>query len=400
MDIYLAAGFPRVERVDIEGGKPAVLAEVPGPAGSPTLLLYAHYDVQPAGDVSLWHSPPFEPTERDGRLYGRGAADDKSGVVIHAAVMRAFDGRPPCTLRVIVEGEEEWGGPFAEYPRTHPELFAADAIVVADVGNARLAEPTFTTALRGMAAVTVECRTLAGAVHSGMFGGPAPDALMALISLLSTMRDADGETAIDGISGFDWDGPDFDEADFRDLAGVAPEQPLIGTGTIASRLFSKPVVNVVGIDAPPTQGAVNAVIPHAKARVSLRVPPGLDAVAARDALIRHLEAHAPWGVQVDVTPDVVGQGVRVDTSGPAYTAARAAMQEAYGKPAQEIGAGGSIPLIDSLMAAVPDAEILLFGAQDPLARIHAPNESVDLAELERAVLAEALFIRNFGSVVS
>ena len=400
IDIYRSAGFPRVERLDIEGGKPAVVAEAPGPQGSPTVLLYAHYDVQPAGDVSLWHSPPFEPTVRDGRLYGRGAADDKSGVVIHAAVMRAFDGRPPCTLRVIVEGEEEWGGPFAEYPRTHPELFSADAIVVADVGNARLAEPTFTTALRGMAAVTVECRTLAGAVHSGMFGGPAPDALMALITVLSTMRDADGETAIEGISGFDWDGPDFDESDFRDVSGVEPDQPLIGTGSISSRLFSKPVVNVVGIDAPPTQGAVNAVIPYAKARVSLRVPPGLDAVAARDALIRHLETHAPWGVHVDVTADVVGQGVRVDTSGPAYAAARVAMQQAYGKPVQEIGAGGSIPLIDSLMAAVPGAEILLFGAQDPLARIHAPNESVDLAELQRAVLAETLFIRNFGSVVS
>ena len=399
IDIYRAAGFPRVERLDVDGGKPAVLAEVPGPPGSPTVLLYAHYDVQPAGDVSLWHSPPFDPTVRDGRLYGRGAAADKSGVELDAARMRDFDGQPPCTMRVIIEGEEEWGGPFADYPRTHPEVFAADAIVVADVGNVRLGEPTFTTALRGMAAVSVECRTLAGAVHSGMFGGPAPDALMALISLLATLRDADGETAIDGITGFDWDGPDFDEADFRDLAGVAPDQPLIGKGSIASRLFSKPVVNVVGIDAPPTQGAINAVIPYAKARVSLRVPPGLDALAARDALVRHLETHAPWGVQVSVMPDVVGQGVRVDTTGPAYAAAREAMLQAYGRLAVEIGAGGSIPLIDSLTAAVPDAEILLFGAQDPLARIHAPNESVDLAELERAVLAEALFIRNFGSVV-
>ena len=399
IDIYRAAGFPQVQRLDIDGGKPAVLAEAPGPPGSPTVLLYAHYDVQPAGDVSLWDSPPFEPSERDGRLYGRGAADDKSGVVIHAAVMRAFEGRPPCTLRVIVEGEEEWGGPFTDHPRSHPDLFAADAIVVADVGNARLGQPAFTTALRGMGAVTVECRTLAGAVHSGMFGGPAPDALMALITLLATMLDADGETVIEGIDGFDWDGADVDEADFRDIAGVDPDQPLIGTGSVASRLFSKPVVNVVGIDAPPTQGAVNAVIPEAKARVSLRVPPGLDAVAARDALIRHLESHAPWGVHVSVTPDVVGQGVRVDTSGPAYAAAREAMLQAYGTPVQEIGAGGSIPLVDSLLAAVPGAEILLFGAQDPLARIHAPNESVDLAELQRAILAEALFIRNLGSGV-
>jgi acetylornithine deacetylase/succinyl-diaminopimelate desuccinylase-like protein len=275
-------------------------------------------------------------------------------------------------------------------------VFAADAIVVADVGNARVGEPTFTTALRGMAAVTVHCRTLQGAVHSGMFGGPAPDALMALIGLLATLRDADGETAIDGITGFEWDGAQFDEQDFRELAGVEPDQPLVGQGTVASRLFSKPVVNVTGLDAPPTQGAINAVIPQATARVSLRVPPGQDAVAARDALVQHLQTRAPWGISVSVTPEAVGQGVRVDTDGPAYAAARAAMHEAYGKPAQEIGAGGSIPLIDSLRAAVPGAEILLFGAQDPMARIHAPNESVDLAELEKAVLAQTLFLQNFG----
>ncbi len=201
VEILTAAGYASVRRLEIEGGKPAVLAETPGPPGSPTVLLYAHYDVQPGGDESLWDSPAFEPTEREGRLYGRGAADDKSGVVIHAAVMRAFQGRPPCTVRVIVEGEEEWGGPFEEYPRAHPEVFAADAIVVADVGNARVGEPTFTTALRGMAAVTVHCRTLKSAVHSGVFGGPAPDALMALIGLLATLRDGDGETAIDGHPG-------------------------------------------------------------------------------------------------------------------------------------------------------------------------------------------------------
>ncbi len=397
IELFTAAGFETVERVEIEGGSPAVYAEAPGPDGSPTVLLYAHYDVQPGGDPDLWESPPFEPTIRDGRMYGRGAADDKSGVVIHAAVMRAFAGKPPCTVRVIVEGEEEWGGPFEDYPRSHPEVFAADAIVVADVGNARIAEPTLTTALRGMAAVTVECRTLEGAVHSGMFGGPAPDALMSLIMLLATLRDPQtGETTVDGIDGFEWDGAQYDEAMFRELAGVLPDQPLVGQGSVASRLFSEPVVNVTGLDAPEVEGAINAVIPYARARVSLRVPPGRDAVAARDVLIRHLQTHAPWGVQVTVTPEAVGQGVRVATDGPAYDAVREAMELAYGKPAEEIGAGGSIPLIDSLREAVPDAEILLFGAQDPMARIHAPNESVDLAELQRAIVAEAAFIEIFA----
>lgn len=396
MQIMRASGYQQVERVDIPGGKPAVLAEAPGPEGSPTVLLYAHYDVQPGGDESLWISPPFEPTERDGRLYGRGAADDKSGVVMHAALMRAFEGQPPCTVRVILEGEEEWGGPFAGYPRSHPELFAADAIVVADVGNARIGEPTFTTALRGMAAVTVECRTLQGSVHSGMFGGPAPDALMALIVLLATLRNEDGDTVIDGIEGHAWNGAQMDETTFRDLAGVQSDQPLVGTGTVASRLFTMPVANVIGIDAPPTQGAINAVIPWARARVSLRIPPGMNAQAATKALTDHLQSHVPWGVGVTVTADAAGQGVEVETSGPAYAAARQAMELAYGSAAQEIGAGGSIPLIDALSEAVPGAEILLFGAQDPLARIHAPNESVDLQELQRALLAEVLFVARFG----
>lgn len=397
VQILTDAGYATVEKLEIAGGKPAVLAESLGPEGSPTVLLYAHYDVQPGGDESLWDSPPFEPTVRDGRLYGRGAADDKSGVVIHAALMRAFQGRPPCTVRVIVEGEEEWGGPFEDFPREHPEVFASDAIVVADVGNASIGDPTFTTALRGMAAVTVECTTLNGSVHSGMFGGPAPDALMALITLLATLRDANGDTAVEGLTGHEWTGAQVDEDTFRDLAGVRPDQPLVGSGSVASRLFTEPVVNVIGIDAPATDGAINAVIPTARARVSLRVPPGADATAARDALIRHLETHAPWGITVSVTPEAVGQGVVVDTSGPAYAAARTAMELAYGKPTQEIGAGGSIPLLDSLREAVPDAEILLFGAQDPLARIHAPNESVDLAELERAVLAEVLFVAQMGA---
>lgn len=397
IQMLVDAGYATVERIDIPGGKPAVLAEAPGPEGSPTVLLYAHYDVQPAGDEDKWDSPPFAPSLRDGRLYGRGAADDKSGVVMHAGLMRAFDGQPPCTVRVIVEGEEEWGGPFEEYPRSHPEVFAADAIVVADVGNARIAEPTFTTALRGMAAVTVECTTLEGSVHSGMFGGPAPDALMALITLLATVRDADGDTAVSGLDGYEWQGAQYDEDTFRELAGVLPDQPLTGTGSVASRLFTKPVVNVIGIDAPPTQGAINAVIPTARARVSLRVPPDADAETARAALITHLESHAPWGIKVTVTPDAVGQGVAVDTSGPAYSAARTAMQTTYGRPAQEIGAGGSIPLIDSLLAAVPDAEVLLFGAQDPMARIHAPNESVDLEELRRALTAQVLFIAEFAA---
>ncbi|MCX6460752.1 MAG: M20/M25/M40 family metallo-hydrolase [Actinobacteria bacterium] len=395
------AGFPEVRVLPIDGGSDAVLAEIAGPVGSPTVLLYAHFDVQPAGDEQAWQSPPFEPTVRNGRLYGRGAADDKSGVVIHAGVLRALltagDGIPPCTIRVIVEGDEESGGSLETIVAAHRDELAADAIVVADVGNLRIGEPTFTTALRGLAEVFVEIRTLEQQVHSGLFGGPAPDALMALITTLASLRDANGDTVVDGLSGFDWDGPEYPADLYRDLAGVVDEQPLIGTGAVSSRLFSRPVANVIGIDAPRVEGAINAVIPFARAKVSLRVPPGVDPTQAQVVLIAHLERAVPWGVHAEITGGAVGRGVRVSTDGPAYEAARRAMKRAYERDAQEIGSGGSIPLIDELRSQLPDAEILLFGAQDPAARIHAPNESVDLAELQRAVLAEALFIAEFAS---
>ena len=394
------AGFTEVRVLPIDGGSDAVLAEIAGPVGSPAVLLYAHFDVQPAGDEDAWLSPPFEPTVRDGRLYGRGAADDKSGVVIHAGVLRALlaagDGVPPCTIRVIVEGDEESGGSLETIVGVHRDELAADAIVVADVGNLRIGEPTFTTALRGMAEVFVEVRTLEQQVHSGMFGGPAPDALMALITTLSSLRDVNGDTVVDGLSGFDWDGPEYPADLYRDLAGVVGEQPLIGTGSLSSRLFSRPVANVVGIDAPRVEGAINAVIPFARAKVSLRVPPGVDPTQAQSALISHLQGAVPWGVTAEISAGSVGRGVRVATDGPAYDAAKRAMKRAYDQDAVEIGGGGSIPLIDELRTQIADAEILLFGAQDPAARIHAPNESVDLAELHRAVLAEALFIAEFA----
>ena len=395
-EILRDAGYTEVELLELPDGPPAVYAEAAGPPGAPTVLLYAHYDIQPAGDLAAWTSPPFEPEVRDGRLYGRGAADDKSGVAIHAAVLRAFNGTPPCTVRVIVEGEEECGGAFEEYPRANPAVFDADAIVVADVGNIALGEPTLTTALRGVVMATVHVRTLAGPVHSGMFGGPAPDALMALITLLATLRNSEGDAAIAGVGGAPWEGPDYDENTFREVAGVADDQPLVGTGSVASRLFSMPAVSVVGIDAPPIVGAINAVVPSASARVSLRIPPGVDPDAAEAALVAHLESHAPWGITVTVDATQSSAGFQAITDGPAYDAMREALAEAYGRPVVMAGAGGSIPLVDVLSEVVPRAELLLVGAQDPLARIHAPNESVDLGELEAAVLSEALFIAALG----
>lgn len=387
------------ELLPIDGGEPAVVARV-GDTG-PRVLLYAHYDVQPAGDLSLWTSPPFEPTLRDGRLYGRGAADDKSGIVMHIGAIRALQrvlGHVPVQVTALIEGEEECGGPLPEYVLEHPEAGQADVIVIADVGNRAIGEPTFVTALRGVIDATVEVRTLPRQAHSGMYGGPAPDALLALIRILDTLRDENGDTTI--VPGYPWLGAQADESDFRAELGMRPDQPLLGTGPLTDRLVTRPAVNVIGLDAPPVEGAINAVIPHARAKVSLRLPPTMDPQEAMDVLCDHLRASAPWGVDVAVTPGETGRGCAIATDGPAYEAARWAMETAFGKPSTEAGEGGSIPLLAALADVAPSAEIMLIGAEDPGAHIHAPDESVDLQELERMVLAEALLLARLGGLLA
>jgi acetylornithine deacetylase/succinyl-diaminopimelate desuccinylase-like protein len=401
-EILTAAGLPGVRLLDVPGGPSAVYGHAPAPPGAPTVLLYAHYDVQPAGPEDAWESPPWTPTERGGRLYGRGAADDKSGIAMHAAAIRALmdasSGGPPSVgIKVVVEGEEETGGgTFERFVEADPELFAADAIVVADSGNWKLGEPTLTTTLRGLAAVDVEVATLKRPVHSGLFGGAAPDALVALTRILASLHDDEGNVAVEGLGGRPWTGLPVDEAEFRANAGVLEGVELIGSGTIAERLYTRPSVTAIGIDAPTVETAANAIIPTARARVSLRLAPSDDPVAAQQALREHLTAAAPWGARVTVTDDAAAHGFEARSDGRAYQAAAAAMQDAYKRAAVQIGSGGSIPLVTTLAHAVPQAEIVVWGAQDEAAAIHSANESVDLAELERAALAEALFLERLA----
>ncbi|MFN8126458.1 MAG: M20/M25/M40 family metallo-hydrolase [Candidatus Nanopelagicales bacterium] len=386
-----------VELIPGTTGIPTVRAEVPGPPGSPTVLLYSHYDVQPGSDPAAWDSPAFDPTLRDGRLYGRGAADDKSGVVSHIACVRAFDGHPPVTLRILLEGEEEYGGDFEEWPTTRPQEFAdLDAAVINDMGPVELGTPTFTTALRGIAGGVVTVRTLEEPRHSGVYGGPAPDALMALIRMLATLTDDRGNCAIAGIPGGEWPGADYPEDTFRSLAGILDGVPLIGDGTLASRLCSRPSVTVVGLDAPAVATAPNAIIPEARAKISVRIPAGVDAEEATEALRRHVMDHMPWGITCEFAPDEPANGSAIAVGGPAYAAFAEAMTEAYDTEPTEQGLGGAVPFVANLVAAFPDLEVIGTGAQDPLARIHAPNESIDLAELQRSITAQALFLQKFA----
>ncbi|MER7924229.1 dipeptidase [Streptomyces sp. NPDC096057] len=400
-DAFTEAGLRDVHLAETPDGSHAVIGHRPPPPGAPTVLLYCHYDVQPPLDDKAWTTPPFTLTERDGRWYGRGTADCKGNIVMHLTALRALGEDLPVGVKFVAEGSEEQGtGGLEQYVAQHPEKFLADALLVCDTGNAAVGVGTATTTLRGLANVVVTVDTLEGEVHSGMFGGPAPDALAALIQLLASLRDP--ETGATMINGLDcegtWDGVGYDEQQFRTDAGVLDGVHLTGTGTVADRLWSRPAVTVLGIDCPPVVGSAAAVPATARARVSLRVPPGTDPGAAREALTRHLTDAAPWGAKVTVETEGTGSPFRAATDGPAYTALGTAMKEVYGKPLAYLGQGGSIPLCNVLAETYPRAEIILMGVEEPRCLIHAPNESVDPTEIEHMAHVEALFLREFAKV--
>ncbi|MEU9997260.1 dipeptidase [Streptomyces sp. NPDC050848] len=400
-DALRAEAFQDVALLDTPDGSQSVYGVLPGPAGAPTVLLYAHYDVQPKLDESAWVTPPFELTERDGRWYGRGAADCKGGFIMHLLALRALkaNGGVPVTVKMIVEGSEEQGtGGLERYAEAHPELLTSDAIVIGDTGNFRLGLPTVTATLRGMTMIRVQIDTLEGNLHSGMFGGAAPDALAALIRVLDTLRAEDGSTVIDGLpTDAVWEGLQYPEDDFRADAKVLAGVGLPGNGTVADRLWARPAVTVIGIDCHPVAGATPSIPSTARAQISLRVPPGQDATEATKLLYAHIEKRVPWNARVSFEQVGQGQAFRADVTSPAYVSMAEAMRVAYpGQEMQTSGMGGSIPLCNTLGSLYPDAEILLIGLSEPEAQIHAVNESVSPEELERLAVTEAHFLLNYA----
>jgi len=395
-DLLAQAGFGDV-RILGEGGAPAVIARHPAPPGAPTVLLYAHHDVQPEGDRDQWASPPFEPTERDGRLYGRGSADDKAGIATHLAAFRAHGGQPPVGVTVFVEGEEESGSPtLGQFLAAHRDALAADVIVIADSDNWSTDVPALTVSLRGLADCVVEVATLDHGLHSGLWGGVVPDALSVLVRLLASLHDDDGNVAVAGLHESTAAAVDYPPERVRADSGLLDGVAEIGSGSVPQRLWAKPAITVIGIDTTSVAAASNTLIPHARAKISLRVAPGGDAVAHLDALEAHLRRHAPWGAQVTVTRGEIGQPYAIDASGLVYDAARAAFRQAWGAEPIDMGMGGSIPFIAEFAAAFPEAKILVTGVEDPATQAHSINESLHLGVLERAAVAEALLLENLG----
>jgi len=389
------AGVQQLGALELPGTAPVITGGLPAPDGAPTVLLYGHYDVVPPGDESLWESPPFETLERDGAIYGRGAADSKANVLVHVGALRAWDGKPPVGIKLLIEGQEEVGSPLEDPAKLGQ--FAADALVIADGGNIRPGAPSLGVAIRGDASVTVEARTLASGKHSGEYGGAAPDALLALLRALASLHDENGDVAVEGLRREPWTGMTDTDEEFRELAEIEPGVPLLGTGGLGERIFTGPAITVTGIDAPSVDEAVNAVSAHARAKLNIRIHPEQDAADAQAAVIRHLQAARPFGVELTTTAGDTGDGFRGKTEGPAWDAMSAAMQTAWGGEPVQIATGGAIPLVKALSDAVPDATVLLFGTTDKFANIHGPNERVLVDEFEKAVLAETLFFQELAT---
>lgn len=392
-------GLANARLLESSNGNPAVFAEIPAPDGAPTVLLYAHYDVQPPGPSDEWDSGPFDPVEIGGRIHGRGSGDDKGGIVMHLGAIAAHGDQLPVGVQLFFEGEEEAGSEgLPEILENNSDMLHPDVIVIGDGGLWDQETPCLLTTLRGVVGVKIELRTLTGAVHSGHAGGIVPDALMALSRLLATLHNDDGTVAIPGILSEERaDAVPLPEEFIRAEANAIEGLKLIGEGSFASRIWSRPAVSVLAIDAPPVAEAINQLVPVARAKISMRIPPGQDSGEALQALKQHLIDNTPWGAELTFLYEESGEATTMETDNFAVDAWREGFGAAFGNQPVLIGEGGSIPFIANFKELYPDAPILVTGVADSDSNYHAPNENVGIAQIEKAALAEAVAFRILGA---
>lgn len=391
-------------QVDIiqAGGAPAVIAHFEpenSAVSGPRVLLYAHHDVQPTGDENNWVTGPFDPQIREGRLYARGSADDKGGFGVHLAALQAFQGKPPVPVTVFVEGEEEIGSPsLLNFLEQYKERLSSDVIIICDSGNWDVGAPGLTVSLRGVTGCVVEVSTIDKGVHSGLFGGPVPDSLTALSRIIATLHDKDGNVAVEGIPDCipPANTPHYSDERIKAEAGVLNGVDLIGEGPRAAQLWYRASINVLAIESPSLDKASNTIIPSAKAKISLRVPPGTSAHDALEALERHIMNHVDWPVKVSVHREEEGNPFLIDTSGQRTQLMKDALSQAWGTPAAELGMGGSIPFISEFAKTYPEASILVTAVGDPHSAAHGPNESLHMGDFTHAAQAEALFLHKIA----
>lgn len=380
-------------------GQPGVIAHRAPAPGAPTVLLYAHHDVQPPGDERKWDSPVYEPTIRGERLYGRGASDDKAGVMLHIAALEALrdiceahQQQLPIGISVFIEGEEENGSrSFGRFLDEHRDALGSDYIIVADSDNPSTETPGLTVALRGNVTFALTVRSLTGAWHSGMFGGVAPDAMLVLTRLLNSLWDENGSVAVPGLHSHSAPVPEYDEQQLANEIGAIGGQ-LIGVGPVRERTWYQPAITITGIDAPSVAESSNTLLPEVRVRVSARIAPGQPAGEAAGALMDYLRAQVPWGAELEFDDLDVGEPFLVDTEAAGVAQMCSGMRDAWGVEPELTAIGGSIPFIAELVERFPDAQILVTGVEDPETRAHSPNESQHLGVLRKAIKAEALFL--------
>lgn len=396
------AGFEVKKYVTIDGST-TVIGTRRGNPDAPTVLLYSHYDVVPIGNVAAWDSPPLQLTERNSRWYGRGSADCKGNLIMHLAALRAIDqhGGSDLNITMVVEGSEESGGQGLSYLiQKQPKLFAADAILIADAGNVQVGQPSLTVALRGNARVTVSVETLKAPVHSGMFGGAAPDAVLALMTALTSLQDEFGRMQITGVdTSATWAGEDYDKDSFITDAQLIDGAQVVGKPgeAIADAIWARPSFAVTGFSSTPVADAFNVIAPRAQAVLDVRVPASLDPQEVAEEVSAHIRQAVPWGAEVDITIDDVNRGFETDPASPALAELAACLSAAYNKSVSHIGMGATIPLTVQLQDAHPAAEIAVFGIEEPQCTIHSANESVDPTEIENIAIAEALFLLRYAT---
>lgn len=388
-----------IRRAEANGkvGAPAVVARREARNGRPQVLLYAHHDVQPPGDLSVWNTPEFQPTLIDGRIFGRGAADDKAGIVTHLTAIKTLvetlGNDFEVGVSIFIEGEEEAGSPtFRNFLEANRDVLAADVIIVADSANWTTTIPALTTTLRGLVSQVIEVQTLDHAVHSGMFGGAVPDAMTAALRLLASLHDEAGDVAVEGLHSSKAADLDFTEEQLRIDSGLLDGVSAIGTGSILDRIWTKPSITVIGIDAMSVAMSSNTLLPSVKAKISMRIAPGQEPKDALALLRAHLESHVPFGAKLSYGEVELGKPFEANSAGWAKKLAEASLSAAFGNDSVDIGIGGSIPFIADLLEVFPSAQILVTGVEDADSRAHSPNESVHVDTLRGAMVAESLFL--------
>lgn len=401
-DLFKATGiFELVEirRSEANGkvGAPAVVARREARNGRPQVLLYAHHDVQPPGDLSVWNTPEFQPTLIHGRIFGRGAADDKAGIVTHLTAIKTLvetlGNDFEVGVSIFIEGEEEAGSPtFRNFLEANKDVLAADVIIVADSANWTTTIPALTTTLRGLVSQVIEVQTLDHAVHSGMFGGAVPDAMTATLRLLASLHDEAGDVAVAGLHSTKAANLDFTEEQLRIDSGLLDGVSAMGTGSILDRIWTKPSITVIGIDAMSVAMSSNTLLPSVKAKISMRIAPGQEPNDALALLRAHLESHVPFGAKLSYGEVELGKPFEANSAGWAKKLAEASLSAAFGNDSVDIGIGGSIPFIADLLEVFPSAQILVTGVEDADSRAHSPNESVHVDTLRGAMVAESLFL--------